>query len=80
MAGTISAFILVDVLKMVEKYETVDGVRTLTLKPGVYEDIRRSCSKLDRVCSGDGLSRGFDWGVSPLVIGGVLFKPSQEVA
>lgn len=76
MAGTTSALVLVDVLKMVEKYETVDGVKTLTLKPGIYEQMREAVLGVNAPChTSEGAT---DWNCSPLVVGGVLFKPSDE--
>jgi hypothetical protein len=73
MASWRTALITADVLKMVERVDTVDGCHTVICKPGKYEEILASMDDLNRWDQKDGIPFP-----APVFIGGVLFKPSEQ--
>lgn len=73
MASWRTSLILADLLKIVERVDTTDGRHTVICKPGDYEEIVASLEELNRWKDDGGIAF-----CTPVVIGGVLFKPSEQ--
>jgi len=69
MASYRTCIIVADVLKMVERIDTIEGKHTVICKPGGYEQILSSLKDLYRWNP--------ELALEPVIIGGVLFKRSE---
>jgi|APGre2960657404_1045060.scaffolds.fasta_scaffold05815_7 hypothetical protein len=72
MASWRTSLILADLLKIVERVDTVDGRHTVICKPGDYEEIVASLEELNRWKDNAATYS------PPVSIAGVFFKPSER--
>jgi hypothetical protein len=71
MASYRTCIIVADVLKMVERVDTIEGKHTVICKQGGYEEILQSLRDLNNPWQPE-------VSTEPVIIGGVLFKPSEQ--